>query len=170
MIRAGFTLVSTLLLLVGCAGTTPVPSIPPITIPTLPPIVLPSGLLPSADANSGVCLLATPGEVTEIMGSQATVTSNDSTSCTYTLPNFSTIEVSVATDDLASARLLFGNTAKDLTVGNLPALSGTFFGQPMVYVQRGSAELQILGILTGSDDATIAKLVQIAQLAVTRWQ
>jgi hypothetical protein len=169
MIRAGFTLVSTLLLLVGCAGATPVPSISPITIPTFPPIVLPSGLLPSADANSGVCLLVTPAEIGAIMGSPATVTDNTSKSCSYTFSNFSSVVVTIDTGDLSTAKLLFGGTAKDLTVGNLPAVSGSFFGQPGVYVQRGGAQLQIQGILTGSDDAAIAKMVQIAQLAVTRW-
>lgn len=165
---------ATLLLAGACTTGITIPSIPPIVIPSFPPIVLPSGIVipSSADPNSGICLLVTPAEVSAIMGAQATVTDNSGDGCTYTLPNFSTVVLSTSTDsDLTGPKFLLGNTAKDITVGNYPAVSGVFIGQPAVFVQRGPGQqLEVLGILTGSDDATVAKIVQVAQTAAGRWQ
>jgi hypothetical protein len=150
------------------------PSIPAIAIPTFPPITLPSGielppgLLPSADANSGVCLLVSPGEISNVMGSQATVTDNSDGSCTYTFANFSAVVVSTESGDLSGLKFVLGNTAKDISVAGSPGITGVLIGQPVVYVQKGSGYLQVLGVLTGSDDATIAKLVQLATIAVGR--
>ena len=154
-----------------------IPSIPPINIPgfTIPPIVIPSGIVippgafGSADPNSGVCLYVSPAEMSTIMGGQVTVTDNSGDSCTYMLANFATINVKTDTGDLSGAQFLFGNTAKSVQIGNDQGLTGVFMGQPMVYVQRGGNQLQVLGILTGSDDATMAKLVQVATLADSRW-
>jgi hypothetical protein len=71
--------------------------------------------------------------------------------------------------DIQSTRFLFGDTARDITVGGLPALSGALLGGfPSVYVQRGSDALQITGFMA-TDDATIAQLVQVATIALTRW-
>jgi hypothetical protein len=183
-IRASLSLALASLLIVSCASIGPGFTLPPIvipsfSIPTFPPIVLPSGLpdfsfppieFPSADANSGACPLITAAEVAGIMGSAASITSSDSDSCTYTFSNFSTIVVTKSSGtDIATSKFLFGDTAKDLVVNNLPAVSGVFIGQPAVHVQRGTDQLQIQGVLTGSDDATIAKLVQIAQIAASRW-
>ena len=191
--------VATILFGGACASITvptiaPLPSVPPISLPTLPPITLPSGItlptippitlpsgitlpsippisLPSADANSGICPLVSPAEMSAIMGAEATVTDNTGTNCTYTLPNFSTIVVGVdETTDLTGAKFIMGTTAKDLTIGGLPAVSGVVFGQPAVYVQKPGAQLSVLGILVGSDDATMAKMVQIATTAASRWQ
>ncbi|HEY5520045.1 MAG TPA: hypothetical protein VIK08_05255 [Candidatus Limnocylindrales bacterium] len=171
------------LVFAGACTSISAPTIPPISIPTIPPIglpgvggsfppivlpsglVIPPGLFPSVDASTGVCLLASPAEVSSIFGSTATVTSNDSNSCTYTFSNFATIVITTDTGDLAGAQVLFGSTAKQIQVGNDAALTGVFIGQPGVYVQRGQNQLQIQGVLTGSDDATMAKLVQVATLA-----
>ena len=153
---------------IGIPGLGGLPSIPAGLIPS--GLVIPPGLLPSADANSGVCLLASPAEVGSIFGAQATVTSNDSNSCTYTFSNFATIVITTDTGDMSGAQVLFGSTAKQIQVGNDAALTGVFIGQPGVYVQRGQNQLQVQGVLTGSDDATMAKLVQVATLADSRWQ
>jgi hypothetical protein len=174
------------LVFAGACTSISAPTIPPISIPTIPPIGIPGlgglpgalasglqippGLFPSVDASTGVCLLASPAEVSSIFGSTATVTSSDSNSCTYTFSNFATIVITTDTGDLAGAQVLFGSTAKQIQVGNDAALTGVFIGQPGVYVQRGQNQLQIQGVLTGSDDATIAKLVQVATLADSRWQ
>lgn len=169
---------SVALIALACSSIT-IPSIPPIVIPSIPPIVIPSlpsgetfppGVLPSADANSGACLLVSAAEMSSLMGGTATVTDNSGNSCSYTFSNFSSVIITLDTGDLNTANILFGDTAKDLTVGNLPAKSGVFIGQPAIYIQRGTAQLQVLGILTGSDDATFAKLVQVATTAVSRWQ
>jgi hypothetical protein len=113
----------------------------------------------------------TPAEVRSIWGSPATLSSTDNGDCDFTFGNFSTISISVESDnDLSGAKIILGNTAKDITVGGLPGVSGTFIGQAALYVQKGASQLQLLGILTGTDDATMAKLVQVANLAVTRWQ
>ena len=190
--RASVSMLLVGLLTLACVGVQPQVSIPPIVIPTLPPInipslppinipsgLLPSGLviptippiqLPSGDPSAGLCPLVTPAEVSAVMGSQASITESEADSCTYTFSNFSSIIITRASgSDLTSSRFLFGETAKDVTVGGLPGLTGVFIGQPAVHVQRGTDQLQIQGILTGSDDPTIAKLVQIATTAVSRW-
>jgi hypothetical protein len=71
---------------------------------------------------------------------------------------------------MAGAQILLGTTLKQITVGSDQAVTGVFIGQPMVLVQRGGNQIQVLGVLTGSDDGTIAKIVQVAQLADSRWQ
>ena len=167
-------LAATGVLVVACGGVAvPNFTIPPINIPSfsIPPIVIPSGItIPSADGGTGTCAWATTAEIGSIMGSTPTITENSGNSCTYTVPNFSAVVVSTDSgSDLATSKLLFGESAKDINVGGLPAVSGTFIGQPAVHVQRGGDQLQVLGVLTGSDDATIQKLVQIATLAVSRW-
>lgn len=104
------------------------------------------------------------------MGATATLTDATDGDCTFTFSNFSSVNISAEYNtDLQSTRFLFGTTAKDITVGGLPAIQGVFIGQPAIYVQKSANQLQVLGILTGSDDATIAKLFQIATLAVSRW-
>jgi len=178
------------LVFAGACTSISVPTIPPVTIPTIPPIGIPGigglpsippglipsgleippGLFPSVDASTGVCLLASPAEVSSIFGSQATVTSNDSDSCTYTFSNFATVVITLQSGDMAGAQILLGTTLKQITVGSDQAVTGVFIGQPMVLVQRGGNQIQVLGVLTGSDDGTIAKIVQVAQLADSRWQ
>jgi hypothetical protein len=158
----------------ACGGVTGIPTIPPI--PSIPPINLPSGLptfppidLPSANPSvvAGTCFVTGP-EVTQIWGSTATVNSSED-DCTYTFENFSTIVISIETGDLQTSHILLGDTAKDITVAGAPAVSGVFIGQPVVYVQKGANQMQVLGVLVGSDDATMAKLVQVAELAASRW-
>lgn len=166
------------------------PTIPPIpsnllpsNLPSIPPqssggIVLPSFdfsfppiELPSADANSGVCLLVSPAEMSTIVGGQVTVTSNDSNSCTYTLPSFATVVVTLDnSEDLSGVQFLMGEGAQSTTIGGFPALAGTVLGQPAVYVQKPGQQLQVLGVLVGSDQASIDQMVQIANTAVARWQ
>jgi len=165
------------LLVSACVGVgSPGFTIPPINIPSFGPITLPTGgidlppgVFPSADANSGVCLLVTPAEMSSIWGSQATVTANEGSNCTYTFSNISSVNLQTDAGDLQTAKLLFGASAKDITVGSYPAVSGVFIGQPAIYIQNGSNQLQVLGILTGSDEATQAKLLQTATLAASRW-
>jgi len=160
------------LLVAACGGLGGVANftIPPIVIPSLPPFDIPSGLLGSTDPNSTACAWATPAEIGSIMGSTPQITEAEGTSCTYTFPNFSAVVISTDSgSDLSTSKILFGDSAKDITVGGLPAVSGAFIGQPAVHVQRGIDQLQVLGVLTGSDDATVQKLVQIATLAVSRW-
>jgi hypothetical protein len=160
-------------LAVACGGLT-IPSIPAIPSFPIPSFGLPSGqtlppgVIPSA---SGTCVFMTAAEVSSIWGSPATLTSTDNGDCDFTFGNFSTISISVENStDLSGARIIFGNTAKDITVGGLPGISGAIFGQAAMYIQKGANQLQLLGILTGTDDATMAKLVQVATLAVSRWQ
>jgi hypothetical protein len=153
-----------------------IPTIPPIPTGGLPSgfpfpsgLPFPSGVIPIPSA-SGTCAFMTAQEVGQLWGSAATLTDTSNGDCSFTFSNFSTINISTESNtDLAGSRVLFGATAKDITVAGLPAISGVFIGQPAVYVQKGANQLQILGILTGSDDATVAKLVQVATLAVSRW-
>jgi hypothetical protein len=161
-----------------------IPTLPPInipsgiTIPTLPPINIPSGFtiptippieLPSADANSGVCLLVTPAEMSQIVGAQVTVTSNDENSCTYTLPSFATVVLTETQDtDLSGVQFLMGSSAQQQTIGGNPGISGVVLGQPAAYVQKGGTQLQVLGVLLGSDGDQVAQMVQVANTAVAR--
>lgn len=168
--RATLSLLAAALLVVGCASIGPGFTIPPITFPSFPPFVLPSGLLPSGGVTGAPCTLVTAEEVGSIMGSAVTLADTTGGDCSFTFSNISTISVSIETNsDLSTSRILFGATAKDVIVAGLPGVTGVFFGQPAVHVQHGADQLQVLGILTGSDDATIAKLVQIATVAVSRW-
>jgi hypothetical protein len=183
--RGSLSLLLAGLLISACASVGPGTTIPPINIPsfnipTFPPIVIPSfplppGFtlppfdLPSGDPNAGTCPLVTAAEVGGIMGSVATVTSSDGDSCTYTLQNFSGVGITRESGDLATVKMLMGDTARDITVGAYPGVSGAIFGQAVVYVQRGAEQLQVLGVLTGNDEASIAKIVQIATIAASRW-
>ena len=174
--RRVISLASAALLFVGCGGIGPGFTIPPISHPNSPAwrvpsaVRIPSGLLPSVPAGSGTCAFVTPAEVQAIFGSTVTDTSNSGAECSLTFANFSTISISTESgSDLQTSRFLFGDTAKDVSVAGLPGLTGVFIGQPAVHVQRGGDQMQVLGILTGSDDATIARLVQVATIAVSRW-
>jgi len=155
------------LLAVACGGIT-IPSIPPIPSFALPSGgTLPPGVIPSA---SGTCAFISPEEISAAMGNTATLTSVSDTECSYTFANFSTVNVSIETStDLQAAKFLFGSSSKDITVAGLPAVTGIFIGQPGVYVQKGSNQLQILGILTGTDDATVNKLIAVATIAASHW-
>ncbi|MEO6350609.1 MAG: hypothetical protein ABIP53_08155 [Candidatus Limnocylindrales bacterium] len=182
-IRVSLSLALASLLIASCATVGPGFTIPPITIPsfsipsfaipsfdlppgfTIPPIVVPSGLPTLSE-----CTLVTAAEVGGIWGTAPTTTENTDGDCTFTFSNFSTVIVSIeSATDLSTSRFLFGETAKDTTIAGLAALTGSFIGQPAVHVQRNADQMQVMGILTGSDDATIAKLVQVAALAVSRW-
>ena len=46
---------------------------------------------------------------------------------------------------------------------------GSFFGGPIVYIQRGGDQLGVHGILVQDDEANQAKLLQIGQTAAARW-
>lgn len=166
--RRLLSLLAVALLVVGCGGIGSLPNftIPPINLQSLPPFTIPSGLLATS---SGACAFITPEEMATIWGSAPTLT-DTSDGCSFTFSNFSTVNVSTESNsEIASSKFLFGDSAKDITVGGLAGVTGVFVGQPAVHVQRGTDQMQVLGILTGSDDATIAKLVQVATLAISRW-
>jgi hypothetical protein len=182
-IRVSLSLALGGLLLASCATIGPGTTIPPINIPsfslpsfaipsfqlppgfTLPPVTLPSGL-----STGGECPFISAAEVTTIMGSAPISSNTNDGTCQFTFQNFSGVNVSIESgSDLTTSRFLFGDSAKDQTVAGLPALSGTVIiaGQPAVHVQRGADQLQVLGILTGTDDAAFAKLHQVAAIAVS---
>ena len=150
------------------------PSIPPINIPgfSIPPIVLPSGIdIPPIAIPTGTvpCALVTAAEVGQIWGSPVTDTSNSATDCAFTSANFATVTVQATTDtDMSGVQFMVGNTAQNVSVGGYPAIQGSFIGQALLYVQKPTGQLQVLGILTGADPATFTKLQQIATIAVGR--
>ena len=51
----------------------------------------------------------------------------------------------------------------------LPGVIGSFFGGPILYIQRGGDQLVVHGILVQDDEANQAKLLQIGQTAAARW-
>jgi hypothetical protein len=156
-----------------------IPSLPPVNIPSLPPITIPSIdipdfsfppiVLPSGNATAGLCPLVTPAEMTQILGAEVSVTSDDPNSCTYTLPTFATVVLTKTSDvDLSGVQFLMGDTAQPQTIGGFPGVAGVVLGQPAAYVQKGSEQLQVLGVLIGSDPANVAQMVQVATTAVGR--
>jgi len=183
--------VATLLVAGACTSIT-LPSIPPINIPTIPPINLPGGgnggiptfppiNLPDLSFPPGVlpgggpvgqpsdtpCTIVTSAQVSQVFGTQVIDQSTSPTDCTFQTSLASAVSVSTSSDkDLSGIQFLLGNTAQQSTIGGFPALSGSFLGQGAVYVQTPQGQLQVLGILTGTDPATMAKLQQIATLAV----
>ena len=183
--RATLGLVLAGLMLTACGAVRPGTSIPPInipsfsipsfSIPSIPPIVLPPGVsippinLPSADAGSGLCTLISPAEMGAILGGSVTVTSSESTSCTYTGTSLASVVIRTETGELSTAKFLMGDSAQDITIGPYPAVSGVFFGGPLVYIQKGSEQLVVQGVLIGEDDAARAKILQIAQTVGSRW-
>ncbi len=150
------------------ASSVPGSTLAPVS--SVPGFTIAPGDLSSADPNGGVCALISAAEVGSIMGTTATVTDNQGDSCSFTLSTYASVSLTLSTDNLDTGRILLGNSATDINVGGLPGVSGLFIGQPMVFVQKGDQQLQVLGILTGKDDATRAKIVQIATTAVGRWQ
>jgi hypothetical protein len=185
---------ATLMVATGCASISPtvtvppinvptippinVPTIPPINIPTIPPInlpsggvALPSGLFPgiSIPPGSVPCTLVTAAEVSQILGTGVTDTSDDASNCTFITGNFATISVDVdSSTDLSGVKFLMGNTAQDINVGGFPGIAGAAFGVPAVYVQKPSGQLGLLGFLGGDTTDMVNKLQQIAAIAVTR--
>jgi len=152
------------LIVLACGG---------LKIPTIPPI--PTGLFPSSlpqgsfDPN-GMCRLLSVAEVGAVVGSAVTITAGTSDRCAYTAAQtFATINVRTETGDLTAARFLLGDTAKEITVGQYGGLAGTFVGSPLVYVLRGNDQLVLQGVLIGADDAAVAKVVQLANAAASRW-
>lgn len=158
------------LAVLACGGVS-VPTIPPIVIPTIPPGSVPTpGPGGSVDPGAGMCRLLSVAEVGAVMGSTVSITESDTDSCTYTAAaTFATINVRTESGDLSSARFLLGDTAKDITIGAYAGVSGIFVGSPLVYVQRGDDQLVLQGVLLGADDASVAKVVQLANTAASRW-
>jgi hypothetical protein len=168
------------LLLAGACTSINIPSIPPIpTIPpgfTIPPIPsLPPGFtippigLPVGSASATPCQLVTAAEVGQIFGSQVLDESDSSTDCTFAVTLTSALSVKTTSDtDFSGVQFLLGNTAQQSSIAGFPAVSGTFIGQALLYVQKPSGQLELLGILMGSDPATAAKLQQVATIAVGR--
>lgn len=151
------------------------PSIPPINIPgfTIPPINIPGFTIPPigggpvGEPSDTPCTIVTSAQVSQIFGTQVIDQSSSPTDCTFQTSLASAVSVSTTSDtDLSGIQFLLGNTAQQSTIGGFPALSGTFLGQGAVYVQTPSGQVQVLGILTGTDPATMTKLQQIATLAV----
>ena len=144
-----------------------IPSMPPINFPSIPPFNIPSGLIPGG---TGTCALITPAEVGSIFGGTPAFTDDSSGGCTFTLGDMRTFSVSIEQGtDIQQTRFLFGDTVRDITVGGLPALTGALLGGfPSVYVQKGSDALQITGFMA-NDEQTMAQLVQVATIAVSRW-
>jgi len=164
---------SALVLVVSACGGVGSINIPSFQIPSFPPIELPSGggIFPPGAIPSGSvpCTLVTSAEVTQILGAAVTDASDGSGDCTFITNTFAT--VTLGTDDskdLSGINFLMGNAGTQTTIGGFPALSGTVFGLPAIYVQKPNGQVHVLGFLAGSDPNMMSKLQQIATIAVGR--
>ena len=173
--------VATLLVAGACTSVGTVPTIPPINVPgftipaivpgfTIPPIVLPPGVsIPPVGNSTTPCTLITAAEVGQIFGTAVTDQSDAPTDCSFMVTLTSVVTVQSTTDtDFSGLQFMLGNTAVQSTIAGYPAETGTFIGQGLVYVQKPTGQIQVLGILTGTDPATMTKLQQVAAVAVTR--
>jgi hypothetical protein len=174
--RASLSLLLVGMLITACSSIGPGFTIPPIVIPsfTIPPIVLPSGVsfppieIPSADANSGLCTLISPAEVGAALGTPVTVTETKADSCTYTSGTLTAnIVIHTETGDLQTAKILLSE-AKDITIGQYPAVIGGFMGV-LLYIQRGGEQLVVQAVLMNNDAATQAQIINIGTIAASRW-
>jgi hypothetical protein len=188
--RVLLTGVATVLLATACASVSPATTVPPVNIPSIPPInfSIPPINIPSIPviglpgSSNGLqipglsippgavpCSLVTAAEVAQIWGSQSIADQSDAaTVCTFLVTLTSGVTVEATSDtDLATSTSLFGDTAQS-TIGGFPAVTGTLFGQPAVYVQKPSGQVQVIGLLVGTDPSTVTKLQQIAAIAVQR--
>ena len=157
------------LLLAGACTSINIPSIPPI--PTVPPgfTIPPLGGPPIGSPSATPCQLVTAAEVSQIFGVQALDASDSSTNCTFQTTLTSALSVSTTSDtDFSGVQFLLGDTAQQSSISGFPAISGTFFGQELLYVQKPSGQLQLLGILMGSDPAVLTQMQQVATIAVGR--
>ena len=175
--RFALAAVAALLIAGACTSIPTIPTIPPIGgIPgfTIPPINIPGFTIPPIGVPGGgtsatPCQLVTAAEVGQIFGAPVTDESDSATDCTLAVSLTSAVSVKATSDtDFSGLQFLLGTTAQQSTVAGFPAESGTFIGQALLYVQKPSGQLQVLGILTGSDPATFAKLQQVATIAVGR--
>jgi hypothetical protein len=165
-------LAATGLLAAACGGVqVPNFTIPPIQIPSIPPIDLPSGGFPglSIPPGNAQCALVTAAEVGSILGTTVTDASDEASNCTFISSTLQSLSVSTdSSTDLSGVQFLMGENAQQVTIGGFPALSGTVFSLPAVYVQKPSGQLQVLGFLVAGDAEMQSKLQQIATIAVGR--
>ena len=170
------------LLIAGCGGginpgTTIPPinipsfSVPSIAIPSIPPIDLPSGLeIPTIGApnpGGGLCRLMTADEVSTAFGVPGmTVTETSDTSCTYT-SGLTALSMRTEQGDLATAKMILSE-ARDITVGQYPAVVGGFMGV-LLYIQRGGDQLVLQAVLIENSAENQAKVISAGTIAASRW-
>jgi hypothetical protein len=105
-----------------------------------------------------------------IFGSAPAFSNYSNGECTFVMSTGATLSIMIDTDtDLQSSRDAMGASARDITVGGLPGLSGVVVFVPTVHVQRGNDQLQVTAFSMTTDDAFMAQLVQVATVAVSHW-
>jgi hypothetical protein len=169
------------LLLAGACTSINIPSIPPIPtlppgftippIPTIPPgfTIPPLGGPPIGSPSATPCQLVTAAEVSTIFGAQALDESDSSTDCTFQTTLTSALSVKTTNDtDFSAVGFLLGDTAQQSSIGGFPSVSGVFIGQQLLYVQKPTGQLQLLGILMGTDPAVLTQMQQVATIAIGR--
>jgi Protein of unknown function (DUF3558) len=150
----------------GCAGAVPGG---PTQAPgvTQAPGSTPAGTggLPT----TSTCNLVTTAELSAIWAVEmAAVPDSTDNSCTWTAATgLPAVTIRFEQTDLATARILLGKSAADITVSGNPGVIGAFMGV-ILYVQRGSVDLVVQTVLTEDTPDNRAKVVATAEKALSR--
>ena len=151
----------------GAPITTPTTELPPtptIELPPTPPI---NG--PSVAPGGGFCALVTEAEMSAIVGSSMSVSSNDSSGCFYNPPSFvPTIVIRSSPDETIEIGKLITTNGRDLTIGGNRAYYGEFSGA-LLYIEKGGRTLVIQAVWSLTGDELVQKVSQIGEIAIARF-
>jgi hypothetical protein len=167
-----------ILLVAACGGApatpaptpAPTPAETPATTPAPTPAETPATTPAGTPvAGSGMCVLS-EAEMSEIMGTQMIQQPlGEDGSCTYAASGMGIPSVVLRMDagDLSGARMLFGDSAQDVTVAGQQGLVGNFMGI-IVYVLRGSQSFVVQSVLTDDTPEVRQQVIQVAEMAYPR--
>jgi len=153
---------------------TPEPTDTPAPLETPEPAETPMGsetMEPGGEVDAGssrACALVTPEEVSQITGSQMSITAATANECTYGSAEIFPIFVLRFGfgETIEAAKMIISN-GRDLTISGLPAFYGELMGG-ILYVERGSDTLVVQAPLQAEGDIA-SQMERIAELAVSRW-
>lgn len=150
-----------------------------IVIPTIPSFAIPSFAIPSFPIDiptvppggntSGACALVTEAEMGAILGVAMTVSSSDTTECTWTSPTIlpSVVIRYESGESIATGKLITSN-GRDLNLGGFPAYYGEF-ASSLLWIEKGGRTLVVQAIWSETGDAAVQKISQMGTTAIARF-
>ena len=177
------SIASAVMVLAACGGgagqSVPpinVPSVPPLnlpslTLPSLPPVVLPSLNLPTpVGGQSPACQLVTEAEMASITGEPMSVSASVGSECTWSAADITpTVIIRYDTGEtIATAKQVFTQGARDLTVGGSPAYYASA-PSTLLFIEKGGRPLVVQAIWSLEGEAEFTTIVRIGELAVPRF-